>query len=111
MSVKTNARIFLMTQANKEMLHYLANLARIAVDEDEEASLIEDLSKILHHIEQLDEVDTENVEPCTYVTQTQTMTPLREDVVSNTLSSKFFLENSPEKIGGMVRVPTVLKQD
>jgi len=99
-----------MTKASKEMLTYLAELSRIAITEGEEEALIEDLSKILHYIEQLNELDTENVSPCTHVTKSLTQTPLREDIAANTLSRDDFLKNTPQQIGGMIRVPPVIKQ-
>ena len=99
-----------MTKANKEMLAYLAGLSRIAISEDEEASLTDDLSKILQYIEQLNEIDTDTVKPCTHVTKTATKTPLRDDTAENTLSRDRFLKTAPEHIGGLIRVPTVIKQ-
>lgn len=100
-----------MTQANKEMVHYLAKLSRIAVTKEEEELLLADLSKIIRYFEQLNEVDTTDIAPCTYLTPDTTKTPLREDVVKQSLSHDDFFKNTPDKIGGLVRVPTVLKQE
>lgn len=96
---------------NKNTVKYLADLSRIAVSEDEEASLLQDLNKIVAYIEQLNEVDTTHVEPCTYVTSMLSQTPLRDDVVVPTLSREQFLKGTPKQISGMVWVPPVLKQE
>ncbi|HBQ61486.1 MAG TPA: Asp-tRNA(Asn)/Glu-tRNA(Gln) amidotransferase GatCAB subunit C, partial [Balneolaceae bacterium] len=42
---------------------YIANLARLQLDEKEVSSLAGDMNKILGYMDLLDELDTENVEP------------------------------------------------
>lgn len=100
-----------MTEIKKETVHYLADLARIAVTEDEEEALLSDLRKMVGYVEQLREVNTDNVAPCCYVTEGLTQTPLREDLVVKTLESSVFLELTPQKTAGMLRVPSVMKQE
>jgi aspartyl-tRNA(Asn)/glutamyl-tRNA(Gln) amidotransferase subunit C len=100
-----------MAQLDKEMIKYLAELSRIAVSSEEEESLLKDLKKIIAYVEQLNEVDTSQVAPCTYVTQSLNKTPLRQDVVKETLTREAFLKGSPQQIAGMVRVPPVMKQE
>lgn len=96
---------------DKNTVKYLAELSRIAVSEDEEASLLKDLNKIVSYIEQLNEVDTSDVQPCTYVTSSLSQTPLREDTVIPTLTREQFLKGTPKQISGMVWVPPVLKSE
>jgi aspartyl-tRNA(Asn)/glutamyl-tRNA(Gln) amidotransferase subunit C len=100
-----------MANVDEEMIKYLAELSRIAVSGDEKEALLKDLRKILKYVEQLNEVDTANVAPCTYVTQALKETPLRDDVPMNSLTRDAFLKDAPLFIAGMVRVPPVLKQD
>lgn len=100
-----------MTTLDKSTVKYLAELSRIAVSPDEEEALLKDLKKILGYIEQLNEVDTSSIEPCTYVTKALSQTPLAEDIVQETLPRETFLKGAPQQIGGMVRVPPVLKQE
>ncbi len=100
-----------MAELNENTIKYLADLSRIAVSSEEEESLLLDLKKILAYVEQLNEVDTSEVAPCTYVTKSLTQTPLREDAVHATLSRDTFLKGAPLQISGMVRVPPVLKQE
>lgn len=100
-----------MVKIDKKTVHYLANLARIAVAEDEEDSLVSDLEKIVSYVEQLREIDTTNVSPCCYVTQCLTKTPLREDEVIKTLERPVFIKITPRHTSGMVYVPPVMKQE
>ncbi len=100
-----------MATLDKNTVKYLADLSRIAVSPEEEVSLLADLKKILNHIEQLNELDTSEVEPCTYVNKSLTETPLREDIAEETLTREQFLKGAPDQIGGMLRVPPVLKQE
>lgn len=100
-----------MANLDKETVKYLAELARIAVSKDEEESLLKDLKKILKYVEMLDEIDTSKVRPCTYVTQCLTETPLRQDKPENTLTREQFMKDAPLHVGGMIRVPPVIKQD
>lgn len=100
-----------MADVNEGMIQYLASLARIEVTDDEKARLLTDLSKIMLYFEQLSEVDTSHIAPCTHLTPQATQTPLRDDVVLETLSRDTFLQNAPDKISGLVRVPPVLKQE
>ena len=91
---------------DREGLKHLASLCRIEVDEAQAESLAGDLKKILHYIEQLQEVDTEGVEPCYSVHEGFT-SPMRADETDTTLDRETFLNNSPSHIGGMIRVPPV----
>lgn len=98
-----------MTQLNRETIHYLSELSRIACTEQEELSLLHDLKQIVSYMDLLNELDTDGVIPCHTVLEKLTQTPTREDVAAATLSQKKFLDNAPQKTGGFVRVPTVLK--
>lgn len=55
------------------------------------------------------EVDTEGVEVCNHVSETVSNV-MREDDIGETLPRETFLENSPSHVGGMIRVPTVIKK-
>lgn len=100
-----------MPKIEKKTVRYLANLARIAVAEEEEDALVSDLEKILGYVEQLQEIDTTDVLPCSYVTQSLTQTPVRKDEVIETLDKDAFLKLCPAKTASMVRIPTVLKPE
>ena len=98
-----------MSQLDLSTVAHLKKLARISCTPEEEANLLESLSRILKHIEKLEEVDTENVKPCSYVLSSMLKTKTRRDEVGDLLPRDLFLKNAPDQIGGMIRVPPVLK--
>ena len=100
-----------MAAIDKKTVEYLSRLARIACSDEEAESLCNDLKKIVAYVEQLNEIITENVEPCTYVNQSLTQAPLRKDIAENRLPQKKFLDGTPQNTAQMVRVPPVLKPE
>lgn len=98
-----------MARLDKKMIHKLVQLSRIHTTEDEEEGLLKDLSAILAYVDQLDEVDTSNVTPCTNVHE-GSGNVFREDEVNVIMPREKLLMNAPDQIGGMIRVPPVLKR-
>lgn len=97
-----------MENLNKETIKSLIRLSRIDCSEEEQTALLEDLKKIIAYIEQLQEVDTENVPPCNHVLEGMSNV-MRDDIIGATLPRDVFLSNAPSQIGGMIRVPPVIK--
>ncbi|MBS0651152.1 MAG: Asp-tRNA(Asn)/Glu-tRNA(Gln) amidotransferase subunit GatC [Verrucomicrobia bacterium] len=97
-----------MAEFDENELTKLTKLCRIACTEDEKKALYNQISKILGYITQLDEVPTDGVEPCNRVLETLTNV-MREDAVGDLLPRETFLANAPAHVGGMVRVPPVIK--
>lgn len=97
-----------MSDLNKDTIKTLSRLCRIDCTEEEQESLLIDLKKILAYIEQLQEIDTDNVPVCNHVLE-EIGNVMRDDVVRGVLDREAFLANAPSHIGGMIRVPPVLK--
>ena len=87
----------------------LSRLCRISCTEEEKKKFSKSIEDILAYVEQLQEIDTEGVPPCSTVLETLTI-KLREDVPEEPLSRDLFLANAPSQVGGMIRVPPVFKQ-
>ena len=85
----------------------VARLARIAEAEDRLEPLARELSGILNWIEQLNEVDTNGVEPMTSAVHTPL--PMRDDVVTDGGDPAKVLANAPKTIGGFFVVPKVVE--
>jgi aspartyl-tRNA(Asn)/glutamyl-tRNA(Gln) amidotransferase subunit C len=85
----------------------VARLARIAEPEDRLEPLARELSAILSWIEQLNEVDTDGVEPMT--TSVETALPMREDVVTDGGDPAKVLRNAPRTEKGFYVVPKVVE--
>lgn len=98
-----------MAKLDKETIEQLTHLCRIDCTEEEQEALLKDLRKILEYFEQLEQIDTENVPPCNHVLEGMSNV-MREDVVGNVLDREIFLANAPSHIGGMIRVPPIIKQ-
>ncbi|MGY9055804.1 MAG: Asp-tRNA(Asn)/Glu-tRNA(Gln) amidotransferase subunit GatC [Alphaproteobacteria bacterium] len=85
----------------------IANLARIKVSEDELQAWATDLSAIISFVEQLDEVDTDGIEPMTGVGDFSL--PLRQDVVTDGGYADTITGNAPEGTDNFFAVPKVVE--
>ncbi|MES2121182.1 MAG: Asp-tRNA(Asn)/Glu-tRNA(Gln) amidotransferase subunit GatC [Chlamydiota bacterium] len=97
-----------MAALDEKELEKLIHLCRIDCTEEEKKNLHAHLANVLKYVEQLSSVDTEGVEPCYRVNETSS-TVTRKDVPGNLLSRERFLANAPSHVGGMIRVPPVIK--
>lgn len=93
---------------SEEEISRLVHLCRIECTEEEKRALASHLDKVLDYVNQLNAVDVSQVEPCLSVLDGMPG-PLREDEVGPTLSVQEFLSNAPAHVGGMIKVPPVLK--
>ncbi|MBV9997273.1 MAG: Asp-tRNA(Asn)/Glu-tRNA(Gln) amidotransferase subunit GatC [Caulobacteraceae bacterium] len=85
----------------------VARLARLKVDEARLESLAAELSGILTWIEQLQEVDTESVQP---MASTEAVSlPMREDVVTDGGDPAKVLANAPRALRNFFVVPKVVE--
>ncbi|MEH6677699.1 Asp-tRNA(Asn)/Glu-tRNA(Gln) amidotransferase subunit GatC [Phenylobacterium sp.] len=85
----------------------VAKLARIAEPEARLESLVQELNGILTWIEQLEEVDTDGVEPMTSVVHQGL--PMREDVVTEGGDPARVLANAPKTAKDFFVVPKVVE--
>ena len=79
---------------DKDTVIKISKLSRIHVEEEEIKSLSKDLSHIINWIKQLDELDTNDVEPLSGV-NIDTL-PLRKDEVTEDKNTENILQNAPE---------------
>ncbi len=86
----------------------VARLARLRLPEERIEPLAAELSGILNWIEQLQEVDTEGVEPMTAAVSGARL-PLREDVVTEGGDAAIVLANAPSSRDGFFIVPKVVE--
>ena len=92
---------------DKTTVAKIARLARINVPDDCLEPLTTELNGILNWIAELDEVNTDNVEPLASVTGHAL--PMRDDVVTDGNRLDDVLSNSPEGAGGFFVVPKVVE--
>ncbi|OHB30085.1 MAG: asparaginyl/glutamyl-tRNA amidotransferase subunit C [Phenylobacterium sp. RIFCSPHIGHO2_01_FULL_69_31] len=85
----------------------VARLARIAEPEEKLEPLAKELSGIMTWIEQLNEVDTNGVEPMT--TSVAMSLPMRDDVVTDGGDPAKVLANAPKTARDFFIVPKVVE--
>ncbi|MDP4552143.1 MULTISPECIES: Asp-tRNA(Asn)/Glu-tRNA(Gln) amidotransferase subunit GatC [Bacillaceae] len=96
-----------MSRITKEQVKHVANLARLEMDEAEVEKFTTQLDDIISMAEQLNELDTENVEPTTHVLDLKNV--LREDKAQPWLSREEALKNAPDHANGQVKVPSIFE--
>ncbi len=92
---------------DKATVARIASLARIRVADDDLDGLAQELSNILGWIEQLDAVDTENVEPMSQAADLKLR--WRADEVTDGGIQEKVLANAPAPKDGFFTVPKVIE--
>ena len=92
---------------DKNTINKIARLSRIKLDDKESEDYIKDLNSILDWVEQLNEVNTDNIEPLSNISSS--VLPKREDISKDANSSDEILENAPDKLEGFFAVPKVVE--
>ena len=89
----------------------VAELANLALTEEEIVRMTHDMDGILTHIDKLNELDTANVEPMSQVLyDAEETATLREDVEKPCLSNADAVANAPVAGGGYFKVPRVIEK-
>jgi aspartyl-tRNA(Asn)/glutamyl-tRNA(Gln) amidotransferase subunit C len=85
----------------------IAHLSRLELNETEQQEMVSSLSKILTWMEQLNELNTDGVEPLTHMSEEVNV--MREDIAHNTISREDALKNAPKAIDEYFGVPKVIE--
>ena len=88
-------------------IDHVARLARIALTDDEKATLKQQLGVILEHAAKVGEVAAEDVPPTAYAVPRANV--LRDDVLEPCLPVDEALRNVPDREGDYVRVPRIIE--
>lgn len=89
----------------------VAELANLALRDDEIARMAHDLDGILTYIDKLNELDTTGVEPMSQVLSASGETAtLREDLERPSLGNTAALANAPVSGSGYFKVPRVIER-
>ena len=84
----------------------IATLARLKLTEDEKTRLGRQFEQILAHIDQLDRLDTKDVEPTTHVLPVQNV--FREDELKKNFPDAEYLPLAPRQDKGHYEVPQII---
>jgi len=94
---------------SEKEVRYVADLANLRLSAEEVPRMSQDLGQILTHIEQLNALDTSNVEPMAQVLfDADETATLREDIPHATLSNQEALVNAVSSGAGYYKVPKVI---
>jgi aspartyl-tRNA(Asn)/glutamyl-tRNA(Gln) amidotransferase subunit C len=87
-------------------VEHIATLARLEFTDEEKATFTHQLNSILAYVEQLNELDTANVEPLSHVIELDDA--YREDVAKPGVTQEEALKNAPSKTDKFFKVPKVI---
>jgi len=91
---------------SRDDVDHIATLAKLSLSESEKEALSGHLSEILDYVEQLNELNTDEVEPLSHVMEIVNV--FREDLPRESLSREAVLANAPETDGEFFLVPRVI---
>jgi aspartyl-tRNA(Asn)/glutamyl-tRNA(Gln) amidotransferase subunit C len=90
----------------KEDVEHISWLASIKIKDEEKDEFVEQFNSILEYFHQLDEVDTDGVEPTYRVLDLANI--FREDVARKSLSQEEALKNAPRRENGYFKSPRIV---
>jgi len=93
-------------QFNDSLISKLEGLAKLKFDTNERVKISQDLEKMLHMVNTLQNIDTDNVEPLVHLNESTQST--REDEVQGQLLKKEALANAPQKNDDFITIPKVI---
>lgn len=91
----------------RDDVHHIARLSRLSLSETETATYGDQLNAIIAYVEQLNNLDTGDVEPTSHVIPLKNVT--REDSIRPPLPREEALRNAPDATGRFYRVPKIIE--
>ena len=93
---------------DNKLLEKLEALSALKISEDKKEEIINELSEILEYVENLNELDTSNLD--SYFSTLEGGTPYREDIpYVNPEIPKIILEHAPEAEDDFFIVPAIIE--
>ncbi len=89
-----------------EEVKKIGRLARIELSEDECITLAGEFDHILAHIQKLNELDVDGIEPVSHPFNLKNV--FRKDEVQASLGAEALMKMAPQSKGDMIRVPKVI---
>lgn len=96
-----------MSRISPDQVKHVANLARLAITEEETEKFTNQLDAIISFAELLNEINTDGVEPTSHVLDMKNV--MREDIPQEGLPQSEVLKNAPEHQDGQVKVPSIME--
>jgi aspartyl-tRNA(Asn)/glutamyl-tRNA(Gln) amidotransferase subunit C len=89
---------------DRDQVLHVAKLARLRLNDDEVDRMAAELSTILEHVETMNQLDLDGVEPTSHVVDLTNV--LRDDVPRDGLDRETALEQAPDRTESGFRVPS-----
>ena len=91
---------------DKKTVDKIAKLSKLEFNEEEGRLILNDMNKMLDFIDQLNELNTEGVEPLIHMNEE--LNKLRKDINYSNTTQEEALKNSPVKDSTYFKLPKVL---
>ena len=92
---------------DRKIIDYVADLSRLHLSEEEKVRAEKDLGSVLTHIDMLNELDTETIEPLSHTFPIKNV--FRADEVRPSYDRETLLSNAPQKKDGYFKVPKTVE--
>lgn len=96
-------------EVNEALVNKLAKLSRLQFNDSEKAEIRNDLERMIHFVEKLNELNLEGVEPLLHMSGE--INVLREDQVNGSVTREEGLKNAPSHDGQFFKVPKVIRKE
>jgi aspartyl-tRNA(Asn)/glutamyl-tRNA(Gln) amidotransferase subunit C len=97
-----------MERISREEVEHVAWLARLALDAEEIERVGYELNRILEAFGELQQLDTEDVEPTSHAVPMSNV--FREDAAGESLPREDVLANAPDRTDTCFRVPLIIEE-
>ena len=94
-------------RVKKEEMKYVAQLAKLEFNEEEEKEVMEELDRMFKYMENLNELNTDDVNIT--INPYCVKNKFREDIVEESMEVKDVLDNSPQNLKEYIVVPQVME--
>src|SRR5699024_10966343 len=97
-----------MADISIEEVKQVAEVARLAVTDEEAEQFSKELTELLQYVEQLNELDTSDVKPTTHVVDLKNV--FRKDEPNKWITQEEALKNAQYSGDGHFRVPAIMEE-
>lgn len=95
-------------EITNELIDHIAHLSRLEFDGKAKDLIKQDVSNMIAFVDQLNKIDTDNVEPLIFMSES--INVLREDVSKTTLTQENALKNAANHDSDYFKIAKVLRQ-
>lgn len=91
---------------SKKDVEYIAHLSRLEISDDEKEEYTKQLSAILEHIDRLNKLNTDNIEPTYYAIDMENV--YRNDEIKESIDKNKVFESAPSIEKNGFKVPKII---